>query len=311
MSPEWFPFSRHQPQKTQQVFFLEQVSAADIRTWRAIKDSFLKLHWDFYSCLAYQRSKITDEIRKSLLEASQKRFVFKKWQRVVRFKFSTEPLSLAGSLVEPGGGRFNIGDINPAQFPPFPALYIASDKETALQEKLCQKIDSKNKQEAFDLALTDPTSLTNVSISGQLDTIIDLNKPHKLQNFVDLIKDFTISDHVKAQAKKLQLKEEPDLIKTVLQLQKALLCPNWRVGPMQYDIPAPSQIFAQMVVSAGIEGILYKSKFSNRNCLVIFPQNFDETNGSFIKLDDAAPKETKILKWDAASWRRYGCLYTS
>jgi len=254
------------PQKKQIAYLLDQFSSADIKQWKSIKDLLLKYHWDFYSSLAFQRSKIADEINKSLLEASHKSFVFTRWQRVVRFKHSVEPLSLAGSLTDPGG-RFNIGEINLSQFPPFPALYIASDKETALQEALCQKIDPKNLNNALNFALANPTSITNVSVSGRLDTIIDLNQPNKLQPFVDLIKNFTFPEHIKQIAKTLKFKETPEVIKTVPKLIDALLAPNWREWPMQYDVPVASQIFGQLVMNAGIEGILYNSKFSNKNCL--------------------------------------------
>lgn len=308
MSKRWPHPSHRPPPKKQIPYLLDQFSSADIKKWKSIQDLLLKYHWDFYSSLAFQRSKISDEIRKSLLEASHKSFVFSRWQRVVRFKYSVEPLSLTGSLMDPGG-RFNIGDINPAHFPPFPALYIASDKETATQEILCQKIDPKNLNSALSFALADPTSITNASVSGRLDTIIDLKQPSKLQSFIDIFKNFTIPDHLYEIAKILEFKEKPEVIRTVPKLIDALLAPNWREWPMQFDVPVASQIFGQLVMSAGIEGILYTSKFSNKDCLVIFPQNFDDANGSLIQLDDPAPKETKILKWDAAAWRAHGSTY--
>lgn len=301
-------------------YLLDQFSTADIKTWEAIKDQLLKYHWDFYNSLAYQRSKIADKIKKSLLEATQKSFSFTRWQRTLKFKHSVEPLSLAGSLTDPGG-RFNVGDINPSQFPPFPALYIASDRGTALQESLSQDILSKEsstleeiitlevpgrKLSPLEYALTKSDSIALISISGHLETFIDLNKPDQLQPFVDLLKNFTIPEHLFTIAKKLKFKEGPILIKTVPKLIDALLHKNWREWPMQYDVPVASQVFGQLVMNAGIEGILYPSKFSNKNCLVVFPQNFDNTRGSIIQLDDPPPKATKILKWDADTWKAYG-----
>lgn len=124
------------PQARSPFVLLDQFSVEDIHKWIAFKEQFLKYHWDYYNDLAYQRSKIADKIKKSLLGAAQKAFTFKKWQRAVKYKYANEPFSAAGSLADPGG-RFNIGDINPSQFPPFPALYLASDKDTALQELPC------------------------------------------------------------------------------------------------------------------------------------------------------------------------------
>ncbi len=286
--------------KSPQQFLLDQFSISDIRKWQAIKDEVLKFHWDYYSNLAYQRSKIVDQIKNALLEAVEKNFLFEHWQRSVKYKYALEPFSIAGSLTDPGG-RFNIGDINSSQFPPFPALYIASDKNTALQELLSQQIIAGQENRALDFALANPASIANISLSGKLDSIINLKQPEKLQPFVDLIKDFTTPDHLKESAKKIGF-PPPDLIRTVPKLIDALSAPDWREWPMQFDVPVASQIFGQLVSEAGIEGILYASKFTGKDCLAIFPQNFDEPPGSFIQLDDEAPAEIKIRRLDAKIW---------
>ena len=222
--------SKHRPSPARSTFILlDQFSVADIHKWAAFKDQFLKYHWDYYNELAYQRSQISDEINKSLLEATQKTFSFEKWQRAVKYKYSLEPFSVMGSLTDTAGGLFNVGDINPSQFPSFPALYIASDKNTAYQELLCQKIEPGKEDAAFNFALSSPASTTNFSLSGSLNSIINLNEPDKLEPFVDLIKDFSISDTLKRTAKSIGEKE-PDLVRTVPKLIDALLDPNWRFG---------------------------------------------------------------------------------
>ena len=71
---------------------------------------------------------------------------------------------------------------------------------------------------------------------------------------------------------------------------------------MQFDVPVASQIFGQLGADAGVGGILYTSKFTGKDCLAIFPQNFDDLAGSFIQLDDAAPAENKIRRLDAKTW---------
>lgn len=68
---------------------------------------------------------------------------------------------------------------------------------------------------------------------------------------------------------------------------------------MQFDIPANCQIFGQLVANAGIEGILYPSKFTNKKCLAIYPQNFDSE--SFVKVEGDAP-EGAASKLDANCW---------
>lgn len=291
---------KHRPRQARSTFILlDQFSVADIHKWAAFKDQFLKYHWDYYKELAYQRSQIADEIKKSLFEAAQKTFAFEKWQRAIKYKYALKPFSVVGSLVDPAGGRFNIGDINPSQFPPFPALYLASDKNTACQELLCQKVDPGQENRALDFALSSPESVANISLSGSLDSVINLREEEKLQPFIDLIKDFSIPDYLKKAAKNIG-EREPDLIRTVSKLTDSLLDPNWRLCPMQFDVPVASQIFGQLVAEAGIEGILYTSKFTGKDCLAIFPQNFEES--SFVQLDDDAPAEIKNRRLDAKTW---------
>lgn len=297
-------FRKYQRKKPQilplsQTILLDQFSVADIRRRKNLGDKFLKFHWDYYSWLAHERSKITEEIRKSLCEAVTQNFQFTKWQRVLRYKHSLKPFSVAGSLVDPGG-RFNIGDLNSSKFTPFPALYIAAHKDTALQELLCQKIEIGKEEQALSFALADPTSITNVSLSGFLDSIIDLRESNRLQPFLNLIKDFSIPEYLEKAAK--EIGERIDLIKMVPILIEALLIPRWRQWPMMFDIPSASQIFGQLVADAGIEGILYPSKFTEKECLVIFPQNFGATD-SFIEIDDESPPESKIRRLDANTWK--------
>ena len=290
------------PGKKSQTEFilLDKFSVADIRLWRDFQDQILKFHWDFYSSLAYQRSKIIDKIKQSLFEAARKPFPFNKWQRALKYKYALEPFSVSGSLVDPGG-RFNIGDLNPTQFRPFPALYLASDKNTALQELLSQKIEPGQEEHALDFALASPDSIANVSMSGSLESVINLTQPAGLAPFVDLIKDFSVPGYLNSAAKKIGL-PEPELIRTIPKLVDSLLDPNWRIWPMQFDVPVASQIFGQLVADAGVEGIVYTSKFTGKDCLAIFPQNFDDLSGSFIQLDDEAPAEIKTRRLDAKGW---------
>src|SRR3989338_10140013 len=88
------PFKKPPPSA---FFLLDQFSVEDIKKWAAFKDQILKFHWDYYNDLAYRRSKIVDEIKKSLLEATQRSFKFSKWQRAVKIKYALEPLSVEGS----------------------------------------------------------------------------------------------------------------------------------------------------------------------------------------------------------------------
>src|SRR5207253_1985063 len=90
--------------------------------------------------------------------------------------------------------------------------------------------------------------------------------------------------------------------KTTKQMLESLLNPNWRNVPTLCDIPANSQIFGQLVLNAGIEGILYPSKLTGDHCLAIFPVNFAGSS-SYVELGADAP--TKLLgprRIDAGNW---------
>ncbi len=130
---------------------------ADIPRSKELFEQKAQFHWEFYSELAYLRNQIYDALKTSPREVAAP-FEFSAWQRAVKYKYSLAPLSTKGSLVDPGG-RFNIGAIDPSRFPLFPALYLASDKKTALAELLGRDgpVDSLTPEE---LALTKSISIT-------------------------------------------------------------------------------------------------------------------------------------------------------
>jgi RES domain-containing protein len=211
------------------------------------------------------------------------------------YKYALEPLSSQGSLVDPGG-RFNIGLIDPIKFAPFPALYIASNKDTALQEMLCQKPDPDSKLTPHEFALTDTSSITIVSVSGSLERVINLDREEALKEFVGLINDFQYPKRLIREARERNFRL-PDIVRTVGNLKRGLLTENWRAYPMQVDIPSMSQIFGQLVHESGIEGIVYPSKFTDKDCLAVFPRNFADSS-SYVELDDPAPPEAKTRRLD-------------
>lgn len=290
--------TRHRRQEPS-FFLLDQFSLEDIGRWTNHRDKILRYHWEYYSSLAYQRSRVTDGIRAALQGASNGPLEFKGWQRVVKYKYSLDPLSVAGSLSDIGG-RFNIGDIDTARFPAFPALYIASDKTTALQEAFGQETKPDAAISALDAALVAPNSISAVSVNGYLERVINLNFPERLKQFVDAIKEFVIPGHLTEIAKREKW-GTPALVQSVPLLIQNLLDPNWRQLPMHYDVPANSQIFGQLVANAGIEGIIYPSKYTNKDCLAVFPQNFE--NDSHILLADEPPPEIHHRRLDEKTWR--------
>lgn len=297
---------RHGPDPGRQRPFprlLDQFTVRDIRAWEEKKDRILRFHWDYHQELSYQRKQAAESLRQALLEAAEGPFRFAHWQRVVRIQHVTEPLSVAGSLRSDPGGRFNVGALDPDIFPPFPALYAASDKGTALQEYLCQSLPGTSDLTPHEYALADPTSMANISLSGTLDRIVSLRDPKRLKVFVEILAGFRLSRKLKREAKALGL-QEPRLVRTMPDFMSVVLNRDWRMWPMAYDLPAQPQIFGALVAEAGIEAIVYPSKFTTLDCLAAYPHNFRGPD-SYVELDDTPPPNTRVRRLDAVSWTEH------
>lgn len=292
------------PIPTEQAIVLDRFSALDVRRAAEYRDKYLKFYWDYYSVLAHQRAKIRDKIQKALSESTNSPYAIDRWQRAIRWKYSNHPLCTRGSVVEPGG-RFNIPDIDSNKFPIFPALYVAEDKETAILEMFLQDAEFEGKAfSKLDFALAKETSFSCIQISAKLEAVLDLTNPDCLAGFVELMKDFEIPPSLSRIAKELQLGHPVGVVRSVDDLVKTLLDPNWRFNSMQQDIPANSQIFGQIVLSAGIEGIVYPSKMNGKKCLAVFIQNFEKSS-SYVEVVDAPPSADTPVRIDATTWRKF------
>jgi len=289
------------PVQSKFVYQLDHFSEREIAKGKQLQYVWKKIEWSFYNELKFQRSNIIDKIHAKLIETCKTNYNFQKWQRVITWKYSTNPLSIIGSIKDPAGGRFNVGDIDRTTFPSFPALYIAEDAETAIQEKLMNKVKD-DAQSCLDTALAKKASFSCISVSGSLDAVINLNNPKTLKPFVYLIRNFSISEYLR-KASKTKRNVDLTVVKNVKQLLKTLLDKNWRFLPMQLDIPSSSQIFGELVMGTGIDGIVYPSKYTGKECLCIFPQNFKETGSSYVQVDHQSPPGTKIIRWDHETWK--------
>jgi RES domain-containing protein len=268
---------------------------ADIPKSKALYEQLRQFQWEYYSELAYQRNKIYDALKSSLRERAAP-FDLSKWQRVVKYKYALHPLRTDGSVVDPGG-RFNIGEIDPARYPVFPALYVASDKGTALAELLGRNTGSGSLTPA-ELALTKPDSIAAVSLSGRLDAVLDIRNDSSLAAFVSLIKGFRLTRTLSSNATRLGF--PLNIIRTVHELTSVLAAPDWRNWPTLYDVPAPCQIFGRIALDAQVEGILYNSALTDRPCLAIYHDNFHNSS-SYIELDDPSPPELTLRRLDSSN----------
>ena len=240
---------RRRGQGPRQPAKLDHFTLAGLQASKKFDKRVREFHWRMYSELAFQRSEILDKIREALLKAAIGKWVFKGYQRVVKHRWALKPLSAGGSLKFPGG-RFNIGDLDP-EYPSFPALYLTIDKETALQEVLGQDAAAATSTLApFDVALTKKDSISFFSMSGSIETVIDLGNPGRLEPLVALIKDFRLSPETLKLGRDLAKetgRNATRLVTTVKDLRGALLAPFWRELPVQLGIPSTSQTFGQLV----------------------------------------------------------------
>lgn len=267
-------------------YALERTTEASIRRARTRNEEYLAWSWQHYSELAFHRQAIADDLHRALGHACRP-FAFSQWQRAVRYKYSLHPMSTLGSTAH-YGGRFNMGrDIN-SLIPSFPALYIASERETALLEALGQPRVGVGGLTPQELALANPQSETIVSVSGEIDEVVDLVElSEHLQPFVELMSGFALNRQLRRSANRLDM-PHISIITTVAELVDDLLQENWRRVPANQDIPANGQIFGQIVREAGIAGIRYPSKMTGNDCVAVFPSNFVGST-CFVSLDDEPP----------------------
>ncbi len=277
---------------------LEQGSLASLQAEKAQTKALLEYYWKFYSELAFQRNEKQEEILAALRESCLAGFEFKTWQRAVKYKYSLHPFSTVGSLTD-SGGRFNVGDVN-TNIRQFPALYVATDKDTALQEALGQS-ETGGPLTALQRALTNAQSEAIVSVSGKVERIFDLRNSRSLVKFLEITKDFTLSEPLLELADTLG-EGRPRIIQNVDDLLGTLLDQDWRVWPARYDIPANPQVFGHLLYQAQIEGVIYPSKFTGKACVALYPHHFQNAT-SFVELDGDTPHPKVPKRIDSSNWK--------
>ena len=267
-------------------YLLEVTSEAEIEAQKKRAADELKYHWDLYSELAFQRAQHAHEIRDALASSSTP-FEFRQWIRAVKFVYSLHPFCTLGST-RFDGGRFNVGSIDPQRYAKFGAIYVASDRDTALQELLGQvPPDADRNLTPQQIVLSSRTSTAEVAVNGVLDYVLDLRVPNVLDPFVAIIKDFEISSKVAEAAAALGL-DPPGVLTNSAIVLESFLSKEWRKSPTVYNIPANSQIFGSLLVEAGVQGVIYPSKLTGKACIAIFPDAF-AYSAARIELDGPMP----------------------
>jgi RES domain-containing protein len=278
---------------------LDRFNTASVRRWLLAADRLRSLQTALYFGLEGVRQAKSASLVAALRFAAGGGLDVDGWCRIVDYRYSLAPLSVAGSLKV--GGRFNIGvDLDPASFTPFPALYIADGYATALREKFGQ-VAPGTPLTPDELALRRPGSFTHVRLRGRIERVLDVTDTTALQGFVDVIREFALPRTVATLARQLNLKRAPALIRSAVMLQRQLLSPDWRMLPMQYDLPANSQVFGRVASAAGLHGILYPSARAEQGrCLALFPQNWRGSD-TYVEVADVTPPEARLVRLDGTS----------
>jgi RES domain-containing protein len=257
-----------------------------------------QLHRVMYFGLEPERERYRPDLIHALASQSFEPFEFSNWCRIVPYKYSTDPLSAAGSL-NGIGGRFNCGREVESIRGFHPALYIADTYATAFRE--CYGLEQGENVEGLtpeELALSnDSGSKAFVKLHGRVMRLFDIRNDGALDQFCRILSKIKAPRELKDLSRKLKVRNKNMLIRTVPHLKYSLAA-NWRSWPVQFGLPSPSQVFAQLVLDAGYEGILYpSSKQRSGNCIALFPSEI-ASEKTFVEIEDEPPSSITTSRLD-------------
>jgi hypothetical protein len=255
-----------------------------------------------YSGVEPQRQRYRGELIAALQSVPSTPMDFVGWVRIVTLRYSDAPLMAAGSLRN-FGGRFNIGtDVENAIQSPRPALYIASNHETAYREKFGMARDDRiDGLSAEELSLTPGGSYSAFRLDGHLELVFDLTSEGALAPVCNVLRKISLPTEARQLQKRLNIPSKSNaMIRSISQLLREVLTMNWRVLPAQFGNPAVSQILAGLILNAGYEAIRYPSTKSGGECVAVFPHCL-ASDESFVMLADAAPASVRHTRLDLSS----------
>jgi hypothetical protein len=125
-------------------------------------------------------------------------------------------------------------------------------------------------------------------LKGRLTNLFDLRTSTTLNGIARELGKIRMPDRASKLKRKLKIPErELTMLRTGRQLFETVVNQNWRVLPVQFGMPAPSQILAELIHAAGFEGILYSSTKGLGQCIAVFPDLLKAD--SYVELLDAPP----------------------
>lgn len=293
------PPPRHTtPQPPAGILELERFNDASLTKWLDVSRDLDQLAGELFYSLRPAQNRLREDIIHALTSVGGKALSIHNWCRIVSYRYSLQPLACVGSMLTIGG-RFNPGaELDADTMTPFPALYLAADYETAFREKFQIASSSiVDRLTPHELALEMGASHATVQLRGSLHNVFDMTATH-LDPVAAVFRKIKMPPRAQALKKKLRARNSrmvtsgQDLYRTVLEF-------NWRQNPIQFGLPAQSQVLAEFIRAAGFEGICYQSSKGPGQCLAVFPDRLQDA--SFVQLADAAPAEVRYPRLDLDS----------
>lgn len=283
--------------------FLDQVSANSLRNDRKRFCILARINALIVLSLAQQRAQTMGRLSDILL-AHARPYRFQGWHRVVDYQYADRPLSARGSVVSETGGRFNIGDISPTLWRPFPALYLADSRALAFFEKYGQEEnDPGRKSSAHEAVLAQPGSIASVQVRGDLEACVRVDDHKCLKKLAALWGGFQVPKEAIQLARQHGFKI-PGIASTPRLMKKAIMQSNWRDFPLFYDMPSNPQYFGQGAWKAGVEAVLYPSSKGRGECLAVYPENFGNTT-AYIEIEGACPPGMELKRLDQTTYSSF------
>ncbi len=278
---------------------LDRFSAANLERWKRISADLDELSDILYSGIEPQRQRHYGELIEALQSVPKSPLHFERWTRLVSYRYALSPLSAAGSLMS-YGGRFNVGlDVDKAIRAPWPALYIGENFQTAFREKFQiskdERVDGLSPEE---LALTPGGSFTAVQLDGHLELVFDLGQEGVLDPLCGILSKMSLPAEARRLQKRLGLSnQQVYMVRSASRLLNDALVKNWRGAPVQFGVPATSQILAGLILDAGYEAIRYPSTMGGGECVAVFPHKL-ASDRSHVALSDVAPLGVEFTRLD-------------
>jgi hypothetical protein len=295
---------------TKGVLELDRFNEAALETWTELSADLDELQDILYFNLEPERRRLRPDLLKALQITQPTQLEIENWVRIVDYQWTMYPLSAAGSLTGIGG-RFNVGtDLDSRTFDPWPALYLAADHATAFREKYQiaagQLVEGLTPEE---LSLGHGQSHSTVVLQGKLSRVFQLT-PETLAAVARVLGRIKMPERAERIKKKLNIKpEDLRMLTTGKQLHDVVALHNWRVLPIQFGLPSPSQILSELIRAADFEAIAYQSSKGGGVCVAVFVDRL--APGSFVEVMDKAPagaitRLNEATAEELAGWAQLG-----